>query len=322
MSAESVQTLLLEVAARPADLSARLVLADALIERGDPRGEFIALQCKEQPTAADQRRAAQLLAQHRDDWLSAPVRAVIDPRSVVFERGFLVACRLLGPVPFEARLALEWATVRRLANPMVELFELCPLVSELSEVHEYSAARIIALGERPLLRRINVVSHANFDRLLRAWQTAGGLASLERLELTWRGTGVFNSDMIDPVLRPGPRLLDHLEVEAANHQRLERWRSALIGSPLQSLTLASHREAPRQHWEARLERGSAGGFSILRLRGDQPPADEPFFDEFPPRTPIEALAQFLDGIRPGTFERVTCSPPDIISSVPALTGAR
>jgi uncharacterized protein (TIGR02996 family) len=39
------EPLFAEVLARPDDEAPRLVLADRLIEAGDPRGEFIQLQC-------------------------------------------------------------------------------------------------------------------------------------------------------------------------------------------------------------------------------------------------------------------------------------
>src|SRR5262249_15507846 len=64
----------------PADDRARMVYADFLQDRGDPRGEFIALQLsKKEP-----KRAAQLLDKHGKRWLGAIGSAVADMR---FERG-------------------------------------------------------------------------------------------------------------------------------------------------------------------------------------------------------------------------------------------
>ena len=71
----------------PADDRPRLVLADWLIERGDPRGEFISIQCElarsEQPAHALKEREAALLADHREAW-SAP-----GPALTRFRRGFV-----------------------------------------------------------------------------------------------------------------------------------------------------------------------------------------------------------------------------------------
>lgn len=58
----------------PDDRQARAVLADALQETGDPRGEFIALQLLEldgRGTQQSTQRADELLGQHVDAWLGA-----------------------------------------------------------------------------------------------------------------------------------------------------------------------------------------------------------------------------------------------------------
>lgn len=56
------------------DDAERLVLSDELLERGDPRGEFIALQLRAEAgdlDAVGQRRMASLLRAHRASWLGA-----------------------------------------------------------------------------------------------------------------------------------------------------------------------------------------------------------------------------------------------------------
>ncbi len=73
----------------PSDDSARIVYADALLERGEARGEFIALQLDGSPAAL--KRANALLKKHRESWLG-PLHFVL--RNVVFERGFLVEAEL------------------------------------------------------------------------------------------------------------------------------------------------------------------------------------------------------------------------------------
>ncbi len=73
----------------PEDDSARLVLADQLLEQGDPLGEFIALQYAEAP---DEERMARLLAANRERW-EAPLGPYIERGYTRFERGFPVAVR-------------------------------------------------------------------------------------------------------------------------------------------------------------------------------------------------------------------------------------
>jgi uncharacterized protein (TIGR02996 family) len=78
-----------EVLARPDDVAPRLVLADRLIELGDPRGEFIQLQCAaeesaERATLDD--RAKKLLKKHQPAWLK-PFKQHV--RYTIFRRGFV-----------------------------------------------------------------------------------------------------------------------------------------------------------------------------------------------------------------------------------------
>jgi uncharacterized protein (TIGR02996 family) len=69
-----VDGLLAAVYAAPEDSGPRRVLADALMESGDPRGEFIVLQLQEAEnggTETGTKRADALLAAHKDAWLGA-----------------------------------------------------------------------------------------------------------------------------------------------------------------------------------------------------------------------------------------------------------
>jgi uncharacterized protein (TIGR02996 family) len=88
--------LLAAILEAPDDDSPRLVYADALLERGDPRGELIQIQCAlakrraageriehEDPLA---KRNRGLLAKHEKDWL-VPIRAHL--RSWTWSRGFV-----------------------------------------------------------------------------------------------------------------------------------------------------------------------------------------------------------------------------------------
>ncbi|MDP1917481.1 MAG: hypothetical protein Q8L14_14670, partial [Myxococcales bacterium] len=87
------------------------VLADALLEVGDPRGEFIALQFE--TSARARKRAQKLLDRHRRHFLGS-LAGVLITGSDVWRHGFVVegAVRLMGDhVDLKA-----WATVERLVG--------------------------------------------------------------------------------------------------------------------------------------------------------------------------------------------------------------
>src|SRR4051794_14262414 len=93
------ESLLAAVVAAPDDDAPRLVLADFLSSRGDPRGEFITLQCRLAAAPDDEARRKlriaenKLLKAHEATWTagffgvakSTPERKV----KVAFHRGFL-----------------------------------------------------------------------------------------------------------------------------------------------------------------------------------------------------------------------------------------
>ncbi len=83
--APTAQAALEAVWAAPDDLSARLVYADMLTAAGDPRGEFITLQCLSKQTAATRKRAQLLLALSDETWLG-PLEPFVAVRT--WERGF------------------------------------------------------------------------------------------------------------------------------------------------------------------------------------------------------------------------------------------
>jgi uncharacterized protein (TIGR02996 family) len=85
---ETEDALLAEIYANPEDDQPRQVYADLLQQRGDPRGDFIALQL-----AGDAKRSAELLAQYARTWVG-PLAGVLDLDQCVFERGFLSRARL------------------------------------------------------------------------------------------------------------------------------------------------------------------------------------------------------------------------------------
>lgn len=112
-----IAALFRDVYANPFDDGRRAVLADALTEAGDPRGEFISLQLLGASTKHS-KRISQLLRAHTAEWLK-PLSPFIDvpaaATTAVFSRGFPTAVRLLPGQTAELFGRTElWGTVEQL----------------------------------------------------------------------------------------------------------------------------------------------------------------------------------------------------------------
>lgn len=102
----------------PDDDDLKQVVADALIERGDPRGELITLQLLRTPNPKQRKRMRELLDEHAARWLG-PIGKLALEGSWRFENGFPVAVavdrRAVPRREWEAALAApQWSTIRRL----------------------------------------------------------------------------------------------------------------------------------------------------------------------------------------------------------------
>lgn len=93
MKSPAIARLFAEVYADPFGDGPRVVLADALQELGDPRGELIALQLARARTGKRTRRESALIKQHARAWLG-PIGPAVPNRDLKFERGFLAKCRI------------------------------------------------------------------------------------------------------------------------------------------------------------------------------------------------------------------------------------
>lgn len=96
----ALDELLAVVHAAPDDLGAREVLADALLEHGDPRGEMMALSLEEGRGVtldeADRKRLAYLIGEHETEWLGRDV--VRYTRNRVWRNGMLEGATLVRDV--------------------------------------------------------------------------------------------------------------------------------------------------------------------------------------------------------------------------------
>lgn len=124
----------------PLDLSARLVYSDSLMQKNDPRGEFIALQCAKQ-AGKQTRREKVLFNKYKTHWIGK-IEPYLSRTDIVFENGFLSACKLdsLYGEPLNSIVGLqEWSTVKEidLCNVYGSLtdFLLHPVMKSLERIY-------------------------------------------------------------------------------------------------------------------------------------------------------------------------------------------
>lgn len=180
-----------DITRNPGDDGVRLVYADYLSDNGDPRGEFIVLQCQDHNKALPKKlgkRMKELAKEFASQWIH-PLDAVVrDPR---FSRGFLSECS----VHFSAERHIElmahpsWATVEVIhACNNAEFFSSLAL-SSLRRAYLGSAplAKMAAISNRSPLESATVEvrneSHQGAD-----WQAildVGALKALTHLHLRY-----------------------------------------------------------------------------------------------------------------------------------------
>jgi len=181
---------------QPDDDAPRLVLADALIEHGDPRGEFIALQLRPEPwSRADLARQRRLLKLHEKEWLG-PVALVTTKASRIWRRGFLDDCTFWpkrGQVPAAVGHP-AWAGVRRFTLDATDggARELLmhPVMRGLRFLHGGAEPVIEALAQASQPFAIEELSGAfiDDDGLWHSLLDPVGMPSLRTLQFTfWYG---------------------------------------------------------------------------------------------------------------------------------------
>lgn len=172
----------------PSDDEARAVYADWLSQRGDPQGEFIALQLRSD-VARTKSRQADLLARYRDVW-TLDLVGLVD--HALFRRGFVAEaryCSNLWPWTFERRgygtvEALEMKYDGNLRHFRPELFRALRKLAPLSwrEMLDWSGPPA-ALP----LQHIGVVDYRELDaetaERVRELTVGGWLRSVLRVDI-------------------------------------------------------------------------------------------------------------------------------------------
>ncbi len=137
--------MLAAVWASPNDDGPRLVYADFLHERGDPRGELIVLQCQKELDAKGRGRARVLIADHGIQWLAPLAPAVLETKPIKFERGFLSVCTVHSLWGFDENDSREratralgdhpaWSTLREVRMAKLGKRTRAPLVAHLAKL--------------------------------------------------------------------------------------------------------------------------------------------------------------------------------------------
>jgi uncharacterized protein (TIGR02996 family) len=181
--------MLAEIAAHPDDLGLRAVYADHLQQRGDPRGELIALQLADR----EPERQRELIAKHGEAWLG-PLAGVAVADLSRFAGGFLAAVTLASdakPAEIAAVVGAPiWATVERLSLGHgdvlpVELLRH-PVMARVVALEGASdeAARALLAWERVPYRTLGLSVAGPVDlRGLRRAYDRGALAALRVLAI-------------------------------------------------------------------------------------------------------------------------------------------
>jgi uncharacterized protein (TIGR02996 family) len=194
------------VLAAPDDDGPRLVLADWLMEHGDPRGEFIAVQCaaaqipygEQREKAADlEERSLDLRKRYAATWTSF-FRGMKQRPQYEFHRGFIHHVRVMRPEHLDATIA------RVLAVEPVESLTLENLHADLEGTRRTLAlprlaaiSRLVAIAynvkdqlaellvEAPTLHRLRTLMYGHFggDRAIELLANAPNLGALEVLDV-------------------------------------------------------------------------------------------------------------------------------------------
>ncbi|MEZ4319641.1 MAG: TIGR02996 domain-containing protein [Myxococcota bacterium] len=287
--------LLTSVLAEPDALEPRLVLADLLSERGDPRGELIGLQCLEHPSEPQRRRSVALLRQHWADWVGSPLALVVDERTVRFDRGFLFSCTLRRSPMWlqqDAVVLPEHALLRRVdvvrdfVPGEAPLTHLLPRLTGLHAAHGLIAEELAALvAEPPPLRELGVV---DLDREGMSALLSATLPDLAFLSLEARNRANLVLSLLDRIasvrrirvghgeLRPWREALLDRALEGVE-VRTQGWLLALSQPALRRLDawpVAELSDDPVGPLIAELETLDVRDLAYIHVRGGRPPGSE------------------------------------------------
>jgi uncharacterized protein (TIGR02996 family) len=261
------QHLIADVYAHPDDDGPRLVYADWLEERGDPRGELIALQCRQGLDEAGERRVRALVKAHGRKWLG-PLAPIVTTGHA-FRRGFVARATVKwGAAKNVARLGAlpAWATVEELDFSVPALFPrgqeawrrgVTPAMTSLRRLEGAHPQSLLAAARPWRLEQLSC--HCDDHALFRQLLASPLFPSLRRLEL-------LDADCT-PLWCRGATVAPALaELHIRYADDLAGWLAAVGATPIARLVFPAH---ARARWQ--FDPGPDGALSRLELRSDQAP---------------------------------------------------
>jgi uncharacterized protein (TIGR02996 family) len=276
MASARVDALLREVYAQPDADDVRVVLADALLEQGDPRGELIALQLAGGSDGRRLDRIDQLVREHGKGWIGA-LREVAF--RVQFARGFLARLELDG-----RWTSTEQGWAFHAVDPMLGTVEdlipgrsVGPIYARFVTSPAMTALRRIEVFDKPTLEALRETSASLVHVACPRWKVgryvhelaAHVLPACERFAAL-RSFAIYIDGFAPLAASPLFARLTSLTVAGALRPGLALWPRI---PPAMSLTLArtamlddcvTHRVA----WAGALELSREGDRVVARASGD------------------------------------------------------
>jgi uncharacterized protein (TIGR02996 family) len=232
----------------PGDDAHRLVYADWLAERGDPRGEFISLQCAARSDdAAAAKRADALLKAHGRKWLGR-LDGEVFPKTMRFRRGFLAFARPMAEKVSEAEATFarpEWATVEE-----IEFFQTALFSDQM--------------------RSLRIATQATDMSVRRLKELAAPLASLHKLHVDVGYDGSMARALASVAKTDKLPALRELELTGAQVPDSSPALLARLPAQLETLWIHAYQvlETPLDAWLEALTQAK-GGLSTLVVADDQ-----------------------------------------------------
>jgi len=289
--------------ADPDDDGPRMVYADWLADKGDPRAELIALQCSAEKSPANDKRIRKLLAEHGKTWLGSIAPAV--GAKFEFARGFLSKASIklknggdtqrYGDLP-------EWSTVE----------ELEWMVPGQAPVGQEEFVRHIG----PAMLNLRVAQGPSATKLLQAKQPW----RIEDLLVVTSDPHLFRRLLTSPLLPllkiirtdygPTPSWLLGLgqvtphTLEIGDDRAISEWLAAMAPTSLTTLVVNT------DNGEIRFVRDGKGPFRMESTGETTPAATKAQIDNVPsPLASVVSIRWCTDGIWTGTEDRIALFDP-------------
>lgn len=290
------------VEASPHDDAPRLVYADHLLEKQDPRGEFIALSFEEgrrHLDAKERKKLATIRKTHERSWLGPVFDATSSRR---YHHGFLDECQIATAVARSVREASlghhAWATVRSLAcgyDAFSVDLALHPCMRGLQKVEGLAMTALLQLATHPTTLGIEEIE---LSYTLFGWHGDPGAVGAERL--------VEQLDLL--AMGPGLRRLERLRIRSVFEAAHLVWLSGTaLGQKLVLVDVSNQWPKSLDVWIeglrrldipaainlgfGTLKRGRDGVHSVLHLHLDQQTGPSPELIAAMGRIPANALTE-------------------------------